>query len=94
MATIIKLRDEGKLVTSRDCFLSEDDVRNVCSLLQKDLYMKHSNDAETVWMWMCKNPNLVFYYQDPGVVVDGAITVDKMPFVIAIQMAFQFRMML
>jgi hypothetical protein len=33
MATIIKLRDEGKLVTSRDCFLSEDDVCNVCGLL-------------------------------------------------------------
>jgi hypothetical protein len=94
MATIIKLRDEGKLVTSRECFLSEDDVRNVCGLLQKDLYMKHSNDAESVRMWVRENPNLVFYYQDPGVVVDGAIMADNMPFVIAIQTAFQFRTML
>jgi hypothetical protein len=62
MATIIKLRDEGKLVTSRECFLSEDDVRNVCSLLQKDLYMKHSNDAESIRMWVRENPDLVFYY--------------------------------
>jgi hypothetical protein len=52
MATIIRLRDKGNLVTSRDCFLSEDDVRNVCGLLQKDLYMKHSNDAESVRMWV------------------------------------------
>lgn len=94
MATIIKLRNEGKLVTSRDCFLSEDDVRNVCGLLQKDLYMKHSNDAESVRMWVRENPDLVFYYQDPGVVVDGAITADNMPFVIAIQTEFQFKMML
>jgi hypothetical protein len=94
MATIIKLRDEGKLVTSRDCFLSEDDVHNVYGLLQKDLYMKHSNDAKSVRMWVRENPDLVFYYQDPEVVVDGAITADNMPFVIAIQTAFQFRMML
>jgi hypothetical protein len=33
MATIIMLRDEGNLVTSRDCFISKDDVRNVCDLL-------------------------------------------------------------
>ena len=94
MATIIKLCDEGKLVTSRDCFFSEDNIRNIYGLLQKDLYMKHSNDVENVQMWVQENPNLVFYYQDPGVVVGGAITVDNMPFVIAIQTAFQFRMML
>ena len=49
MATIIHLRDEGNLVVSRDCFLSEDNVRNVCGLQQKDLYMKHSNDARIVY---------------------------------------------
>ena len=62
MATIIKLRNEEKLITSRGCFLSADNVRNVCSLLHKDLYMKHSNDAESVRMWVRKNLDLVFYY--------------------------------
>jgi hypothetical protein len=94
MVTIIRLHDEGNLVVSRDCFLSEDDIRNLCRLLQKDLYMKHSNNAESVWMWVQENPDLVFYYQDPGGLVDGAITVDNMPFVIGIQTAFQFMMML
>jgi hypothetical protein len=94
MATVIRLCDEGNLVVSRDCFLSEDDVRNVCGLLQKDLYMKHSNDAESIRMWVWENPDLVFYYQDPGGLVDGAITADNMPFVIGIQTAFQVRKML
>jgi hypothetical protein len=31
-----------------------------------------------------KNPDLVFYYQDPNVMVDGAITTNNMPFVIGI----------
>jgi hypothetical protein len=94
MATIIKLRDEGNLVKTKDCFLSEDDVCNVCGLLQKDLYMKDPNDAESVRMWVHENPDLVFYYQDPGGMVDGAIMADNMPFVIGIQTNFQFRMML
>jgi hypothetical protein len=33
MVTIIHLRNEGNLVTSRDYFFSEDDVWNVCGLL-------------------------------------------------------------
>jgi hypothetical protein len=41
-----------------------------------------------------ENPDLVFYYQDPGVLVDGAITVDNMTFVIGIQTAFQFKLLL
>jgi hypothetical protein len=94
MGTIIKLWDEGNLVKTKDCFLSEDDVRNVYGLLQKDLYMKDLNDAESVRMWVRENPDLVFYYQDPGGMVDGAITADNMPFVIGIQTNFQFRMML
>jgi hypothetical protein len=94
MATVIRLCDEENLVASRDYFLSEDDVRNVCGLLQKDLYMKHSNDAESVRMWVWENLDLVFYYQDPSGLVDGAITTDNMPFFIGIQTAFQFMMML
>ena len=62
MATIICLHDEGNLVTSRDYFFFEVDIRNVCKLLQKDLYMKHSNDAESVWMWVWKNLDYMFYY--------------------------------
>ena len=56
--------------------------------------MKDPNDAKSVHMWVCENSNLVFYYQDPGGMMDGAITADNMPFVIGIQTSFQFRMML
>lgn len=33
MAMIISLCNKGNLVTSKDCFISEDNVRNVCGLL-------------------------------------------------------------
>ena len=48
MVTIIRLCNKGNLVVSRDYFHSEEDVQNVCGLLQKGLYMKHSNDTESV----------------------------------------------
>lgn len=93
-AAILKARDEGNLVPSRDCFLSEDDIRNMAGILQKDVYMKNPNDAESVRMWVKENPNLVFYYQETGQKVPGSLLADNMPFVDGIQTAYQYDQML
>lgn len=94
MQTILRQRSEDTLVPTRDCFLSEDDIRNIVGVVNKDLYMKDRNDAESVRMWVRENPFLVFYYQESNERVEGALTGENMPFVVGIQTEFQFCMML
>lgn len=91
---VLKARDEGTLNPSRDCFLSMEDIRNICGVRSQSMYKKHDNDAESVRMWVRENRESVFYYQDPGTRVDGALTSENVPFVIGIQTPFQTRMML
>jgi hypothetical protein len=65
--------------------------------LKKNIYEKHSNDAESVRLWVQANPQQVFYYQEVGdteTLVKGELTGENMPFVIGIQNQFQFQMML
>ena len=47
---VLKGRDEGTLTPSRDCFLSMEDIRNICGVRAQELYKKHNNDAESVRM--------------------------------------------
>jgi hypothetical protein len=47
MAMIIKHLDKKMLVTMRDYFLKNEDMRKICNLLQKDPYMKHQNNSES-----------------------------------------------
>lgn len=91
---VLKGRDEGTLTPSRDCFLSMEDIRNICGVRAQQLYKKHDNDAESVRMWVRENSELVFYYQDPGTKVEGVLNSENVPFVIGIQTSFQQRMML
>jgi len=90
----LKKRDEGTVPESRDLFLSIEDIRNICGVRAQQLYKKHDNDAESVRMWVRENPNMVFYYQDPGTRVEGVLSSENVPFVIGIQTPFQQRMML
>jgi hypothetical protein len=91
---VLKGRDEGTLTPSRDCFLSMEDIRNICGVRAQELYKKHHNDAESVRMWVRENREMVFYYQDPGTKIEGVLNSDNVPFVIGIQTPFQLRMML
>lgn len=90
---ILKARDDGTLVPSRDCFLSELDIRNMAGVLQRDTYMKDPNDAESVRMWVRDNLESIFFFQESGARVNGLLTAENMPFVIGIQTPYQFRMM-
>lgn len=91
---VLTARDDGTLTASRDCFLSIDDIRNICGVRAQALYKKHANDAESVRMWVRENPEMVFYHQDEGTKVQGAIKPDNVPFVIGLQTPFQLGMML
>ena len=91
---VLKGRDEGTLTPSRDCFLSMEDIRNICGVRAQELYKKHHNDAESVRMWVRENREMVFYYQDPGTKIEGVLNSDNVPFVIGIQTPFQLRIML
>lgn len=90
----LKNRDDGTVTESRDLFLSIEDIRNICGVRAQQMYKKHENDAESVRMWVRENPEMVFYYQDPGTRVEGVLNSENVPFVIGIQTPFQQRMML
>ncbi len=87
--TVLQQRANGTLQKSRDCFLSEVDIKNIVGKAHKDTFMKNSNDAESVRMWVRENTNIVFYFQETKGKVEGSLTGDNMPFVIGIQTEFQ-----
>jgi hypothetical protein len=91
---VLIARDEGTLTPSRDCFLSMEDIRNICGVRAQELYKKHDSDAESVRMWVRENRHMVFYYRDLGTQVDGVLNADNVPFVIGIQTPFQTQMVL
>jgi len=35
--------------------------------LAKEMYKKHENDVQIVWMWVVENKDNVFFYQENGV---------------------------
>ena len=91
---VLMARDEGTFTASRDCFLSMEDIRNICGVRAQELYKKHDSDAESVRMWVRENRHMVFYYQDLGTQVDGVLNAGNVPFVIGIQTPFQTHMVL
>ena len=62
--TVLEQRANETFQKSRDCFLSEVDIRNIVGKVHKDTFIRNSNDAESVRMWVRENPNIVFYFQD------------------------------
>jgi hypothetical protein len=61
--------------------------------LKKNIYEKHSNDAESVRLWVQANPQQVFYYQEVGdteTSVKGELMGENILFIIGIQNQFQF----
>jgi hypothetical protein len=92
-----KYRAEGKDIT-RDLLLTTKDIRNISGKLAQETYMLHKNDAQSVRMWVQRNPEKVFYYSESNqrnhVKVQGELTGENMPFTIAIHTEWQKQMML
>ena len=47
----------------RDCFLSPSDVRNIAAEIDESTYKFHKNDAESVRLWVQRNQDSVFFYE-------------------------------
>jgi hypothetical protein len=58
---------------SRDLFLCEQDICNMAWKLAKKTYEKHENGGKSVQMWVSKNKDKVFFYQESGVEVEGTL---------------------
>jgi hypothetical protein len=52
--------------------------------LTKETYKKNENDAKSVWMWVIKNKEKVFFYREFSVQVEGNLHGGNMPFTIGI----------
>jgi phosphoribosylformimino-5-aminoimidazole carboxamide ribonucleotide (ProFAR) isomerase len=61
--------------------------------LAKETYKKHENDAKNVQMWVSKNKDKVFFYQESKVEVEGTLQGCNMSFIISIQTEWQKEMM-
>ncbi len=83
----VRVKDmmENKVELSQNLFLNEKDIRNMVGKLAKETYNKHKNDAQSVWMWVIKNKNKVFFYQENGLEVERGFQASNMPFTIGIQ---------
>ena len=92
-----KYQEEGRDIT-RDLLLSTKDIRNISGKLAQETYMLHKNDAQSVRMWVQKNPDKVFHYTESNkhkpVPVPGELNGNNMPFTIGIQTQWQKKMML
>lgn len=88
---------DGRDIT-RDLLLTTKDIRNISGKLAQETYMLHKNDAQSVRMWVERNPDKVFYYTESNkqkpVPVPGELTGANMPFTIGIQTDWQRKMML
>jgi len=78
---------------SRDLILCEEDIRNLVGNLAKETYKKHENDAKNVRMWVFKNNDKVFFYQESKVEVEGTLQGCNMTFITGIQTEWQEEMM-
>jgi hypothetical protein len=79
---------------SRDYFLCEQDIRNLAGKLAKKTYKKDENDSKSVQMWVTKNKETIFFYQESSVQVEGNLHGGNMPFTIGIQTKWKKEMML
>ena len=82
-----KWQADGKEIT-RDLLITTKDIWNVLGKLASETYMLHQNDAQSLRMWVQKNPESVFYYSETNaknpVEVGGGLTSENMPFTIGI----------
>jgi hypothetical protein len=58
---------------TKDTFLCEQDIWNIAKKLAKETLKKHDNDDKNVCIWVQKNPNILFHYQDNGSKVGGKL---------------------
>ena len=67
-----------------------------CNGAQKSLYQKYKNNVESVQLWIQRNLEQVFFYQEEKGrgLMKGPLTGTNMSFVIEIQNDFQFKMMI
>ena len=83
-----KWEADGKEIT-RDLLITPKDIRNIAHKLAKETYMLHPNDAQSVLMWVQKNPDKIFHYIETDLAspiqVDGQLNGANMPFTIGIQ---------
>ena len=75
-------------------FLSEKDVQNLANKVACKTYMLNKNDAKSVHMWLQQHQDMVFFYCNSNIVVDGELTRSNVPFTIGIQDNWQWKMML
>lgn len=78
---------DGKIIT-RDLLITPRDIRNISRKHAKETYMLHPNDAQSVRMWVQRNPDKVFFYQETDlanpVKIEGKLNGSNMPFTIGI----------
>ena len=76
---------DGKEIT-RDLLITPKDIRNIARKLAKETYMLHPNNAQSVRMWVQKNPDKIFHYTETDLAspiqVDGQLNGANMPFTI------------
>ncbi|GLJ51618.1 hypothetical protein SUGI_1096990 [Cryptomeria japonica] len=70
--------------SSRDDFLTMNDIMNIDRKIKTSSYMLHSSDAISVRQWVLANTEKWFVYQEYNdIVVDGD---GQIPFVLGIQL--------
>ena len=65
-------------------FLPEKDVQNLANKVAYKTYMLDKNDAKKVYMWI-QHWDMVFFYPNINIAVNGELTRSNMPFTIGIQ---------
>lgn len=91
-----KWQADGNVIT-RDLLITPKDIRNISRKLARETWMLHPNDAQSVRMWVQKNPDKVFHYTETNagepLKVEGQLDGGNMPFTIGIQTPWQVEMM-
>ena len=80
-------------VVTRNTFLLPIDVRNICQKRAEELWEKHPSDPISVRMWVMKNPENVFYYQEHSLLDINSQVQNNSPFTLGIQSEWQLEMM-
>ena len=70
---------------TRDTFLLSSDVRNICRKRAEELWKKYASDPLVYVCGYMKNPNLVFYYQEHGLLDLNKNDQEDAPFTFGIQ---------
>ena len=74
--------------------LLEIDVQNLANKVACKTYILDKNNTKSVHMWVQQYYNMVFFYCNNNIVVDGEFIESNMSFTIGIQDKWQRKMML